>query len=286
MASNHRKLKIIHTADLHLGVALQGMSYEKRERRINDFFKNLEEIVNFAIKNECDFFIIAGDIFSNPLPRGEIFNKFSYLIGRLVERNIKVVAVAGNHDTPPNLIQRNTTLGLQLAGIRNFKYIDYRSKPEPLLLEGYYSKRRIIFYAIPFIYPEAISEGERSIVEYEKRIYDLFDEQLSNSMNIEDVDYRMAIAHLTVEGAKYSEKVEPTYTYELKVRKSFLNHLVKLGDIDYFALGHIHLHQDINSKASYSGSIERINFGEMSDEKGCIFIYEDKGGLTREFIRL
>ena len=48
---------------------------------------------------------------------------------------------------------------------------------------------------------------------------------------------------------------------------------VALPQFDYVALGHIHKHQVIgqNPHVVYSGSIQRIDFGEENDEKGfCV----------------
>jgi len=278
--SKENQLKLVHTADLHLGMHFHDMSHEKRNERIDDFFKNLREIVNFAIERKCDFFIIAGDIFSNPLPRGEIFNRFAKLMGDLLANGIKVIVAAGNHDTPASFIQRNTALGLHLAGLRDFIYVDQRSIFKPTILEGKHSRKKVAFYIIPFIYPETVTLDETNIADYEKRIFEIFDSQFVEK----DVDYSLGVAHLTVEGAKYSSQIEPLFTYEIKVRKSLLRKMIKIADIAYFALGHIHRYQEIDNKIVYSGSIERINFSEINETKGFLYIHEERGELVKEFI--
>ena len=57
---------------------------------------------------------------------------------------------------------------------------------------------------------------------------------------------------------------------------------------DYVALGHIHRHQDLHQGAQppvvYSGSIERIDFGEEREDKGFVWAQVDKGHTTYEFI--
>jgi exonuclease SbcD len=46
---------------------------------------------------------------------------------------------------------------------------------------------------------------------------------------------------------------------------------------DYVALGHVHKHQDLHPQAPpsvvYAGSIERLNFGEERDPKGCCLVH-------------
>ena len=52
-----------------------------------------------------------------------------------------------------------------------------------------------------------------------------------------------------------------------------------LPKLDYVALGHIHRHQQLNQspRVVYSGSIERIDFGEENDTKGfCLLEIDPK----------
>ena len=60
---------------------------------------------------------------------------------------------------------------------------------------------------------------------------------------------------------------------------------------DYVALGHLHRYQNLNKNGYpaivYSGSIERIDFGERKEEKGfCVVRIAEKGKTTHEFIQL
>ena len=57
---------------------------------------------------------------------------------------------------------------------------------------------------------------------------------------------------------------------------------------DYVALGHVHKHQDLNKGAQppvvYSGSVERIDFGEEREAKGWVLAEVRRGQTTYEFI--
>jgi exonuclease SbcD len=81
-------------------------------------------------------------------------------------------------------------------------------------------------------------------------------------------------------------------------RMVMLGHELTLGGriisdkrLDYVALGHIHKYQSLspgNSQppAVYAGSIERIDFGEVNENKGFILAEIKKGHTTWDFIKL
>jgi exonuclease SbcD len=60
---------------------------------------------------------------------------------------------------------------------------------------------------------------------------------------------------------------------------------------DYVGLGHLHRYQNLNESGHpavvYSGSLERIDFGERHEEKGyCLVTIHDKTKTTHEFIKV
>jgi exonuclease SbcD len=61
---------------------------------------------------------------------------------------------------------------------------------------------------------------------------------------------------------------------------------------DYVAMGHIHKHQNLTAQRTdtppvvYSGSMERIDFGEEGDPKGFCWAEIERGAAKYEFVRL
>ena len=107
-------IKIFHTADLHLGMKFAGYP-EIQDKLINARYETLENMVKIANKEECDLFVIAGDLFDRiTVKAGEIsravktLNEFE---GELV------MALPGNHDyyTKDSNLWNNFS---QLAGDR------------------------------------------------------------------------------------------------------------------------------------------------------------------------
>jgi exonuclease SbcD len=57
---------------------------------------------------------------------------------------------------------------------------------------------------------------------------------------------------------------------------------------DYVALGHIHRHQSLNALGAppvvYSGSIDRVDFGERDEQKGYVLVDLQRGGAQWRFV--
>jgi DNA repair exonuclease SbcCD nuclease subunit len=90
-------LRLIHTADVHLGARhtdLGDRAVALRERQ----FAAFGAAVDLAIAEKVDLFLIAGDLFdSNVQPRRTV-DRAAAQLRRLVEAKIRTVIVPGTHD--------------------------------------------------------------------------------------------------------------------------------------------------------------------------------------------
>ncbi len=88
-------IKIFHTADLHLGMRFAGYP-EIQDKLINSRYETLENMVEIANKEECDLFVISGDLFDRVTMKvNEIFRA----VKTLNEFNGELIIVLpGNHD--------------------------------------------------------------------------------------------------------------------------------------------------------------------------------------------
>lgn len=91
-------MKILHTADWHLGKKLEKFS------RIEEQKKVLQEICTIADEQKVDAILIAGDIFDNFNPSTEAVDLFYQTVAKLSQFGKRpVIVIAGNHDSPERI---------------------------------------------------------------------------------------------------------------------------------------------------------------------------------------
>ncbi len=91
-------MKILHTADWHIGKKLESFSRIEEQKEI------LEEISTIADNNNVDAIIIAGDLFDTFSPSTEAIDLFYKSLKRLTNKGKRpVVAISGNHDSPDRI---------------------------------------------------------------------------------------------------------------------------------------------------------------------------------------
>ena len=91
-------MKILHTADWHLGKRLDGFS------RFDEQVAVLNEIITIANEKNVDLILIAGDLFDAFNPPVEAVELFYKTLKNLSNNGKRpVVAIAGNHDSPDRI---------------------------------------------------------------------------------------------------------------------------------------------------------------------------------------
>ena len=272
-----KPLHMIHTADFHLGIGLVGISLkgDKYRKRIEDYRRNLEIIVNYAKSKPTDFLIIAGDIFDQVHPSGLVQNVFAKFIRKILDLNIQVVAIAGNHDQPKLATSETYLDAISKLKIWGFHY--FRNL-RVITLQGRHSNKKVKFICIPYLHAPP--------QEAQRKIYDEIRDRIKRELEDKDADYQVVVAHTLIAGARQgSERLLRPGGYEFILPAETLNQ----PGVSYVALGHVHTHQTPQKRYPnmiYPGSIERINFGEIGEEKGFISITEEDGVLKPTFIKL
>lgn len=89
--------KFLHVADIHLGFD----RYDSKERTL-DFFKAFRDVLQkYAIAEQVDFVVIAGDLFEHRNLQPNILNHAKVCLLELAEAGIPAIAIEGNHDNCP-----------------------------------------------------------------------------------------------------------------------------------------------------------------------------------------
>ncbi|TMJ16767.1 MAG: DNA repair exonuclease [Bacillati bacterium ANGP1] len=90
-------LRILHTADVHLGATFRGLGDRGREQR-RQLEATFAQVVRLAIEERVNAVVIAGDLFDSVAAARAHLASAAQELRRLGEAAIPVCAIAGNHD--------------------------------------------------------------------------------------------------------------------------------------------------------------------------------------------
>jgi len=145
--------------------------------------------------------------------------------------------------------------------------------------------------AIPWIYRSALMASAELSGADLSEVNTALEDHLSAILEewLNDLDPTLPTiltAHGSVQGAQYGNERTIMLGRDLMLPGS----LVKDPRLDYVALGHIHKAQDLNEGSHppvvYAGSIERVDFGEASDEKSFVIAEVEKGCTAYRRVKL
>ncbi len=260
-------MKIIHFADAHLGVETYGKLNPQTglNTRVEDFLHALDEIVHYAIEFKCDAVLFAGDAYKTREPNPTLQREFAKRMKRLSDCGIIVMMIPGNHDTPVAL-GRSHSLGVfSVLGGQNIKVcyegyyvIDTKSGPLQIVSLPWPTRSNLL----------ARNECDGlSLIQIntlmQERIRTLLEESFAKC---EPRYPTIVLGHVTIAGSIYGSERIAFIGHELVLPLDIFRQF----NVDYVALGHIHKQQMLclDPPVVYSGSIERVDFGEVHDEKG------------------
>ncbi len=282
-------VKILHFADAHIDIATQGRHDPASglPLRVLDFLKALDAIIDAAIAEPVDLVIFAGDAYKDRLPSPTYQREWGKRIMRLSSAKIPTLLLTGNHDVSPASGRAHT---LQEFDTLEVPYIRVINKPEFLKPADLWGLP-VQVLALPWIFRSGLMANlqdtgitaEKANEEIETRITEI----LKTWMDELDPSLPAILtAHGSVQGALYGNERTVMLGKDLVLPGS----LVKDQRLDYTALGHIHKFQDLNPGAHppvlYSGSIERVDFGEAADDKFYVVANISKGKTTYEARKL
>lgn len=281
-------VRLVHFADAHIDIA----NYGRRDPqsglpvRVMDFLNSLDQIVDRALEEEVDLVLFAGDAYKDRNPQPTFQREWGRRMMRLSQGGIPTVLLVGNHDNAPASGRAHT---LQEFDTLTIPHLHVAGRIDLLGPADLGLPLQIV--TIPWIARHAFMtrselsslSGDEIILRIEERVTEYVEELLDRA----DPDLPLILlAHASVQGARYSSERTVMLGQELVLTRA----LVADKRWDYVALGHIHRHQSLNEDRHppivYPGSIERIDFGEASEEKGFVLAEVSPGRSTWEFVPL
>lgn len=247
-----KQIKFIHTADLHLDspfVGLKHMPSHLFEKIRESTFQAFTKLVTFAIKEEIDFVLIAGDLYDGEDRSLKAQLKLKNEFERLAKVGIEVYVIHGNHD--------------HMSGKwLNIEWPDnvHVFSSEKVECKEFMKNGSLLAYLYGYSYPT------RAVMENMTKYYVRKDNPSV---------YHIGMLHGSVEGNKEHDVYSPFKVSELISK-----------DFDYWALGHIHkrhvLHHS-NPMIAYPGNIQGRHRKETG-EKGFYVVEIEDHEVRTEFI--
>ncbi len=255
-------MRILHTADWHLGRTLHGANL------IDDQAFVLEQFVDLAKNEKPDVIIIAGDVYDRAVPPNEAITLLDETLCRLVlDLGIQVILIAGNHDSPARLAFGHRLLygsGLHILG-------QPASSTAPVAIEDRHGPVHI--YPLPYAEPAIVRHctDKSELQGHQEAMKCLLDGIWSrHPKGVRSI----AVAHCFVTGSTECESERP-----LSIGGAGVIEPTVFKGFSYVALGHLHRPQACDhGRIRYSGSLLQYSFAEADHSKAILFIDMDSKG--------
>lgn len=275
-------MKIIHTADWHLGDSFYGFD------RIAEHQHFLDWLGNLLAEEHPDVLLLSGDVFDNANPSAQAEEQFYTFIDSVTatHQGIQIIITAGNHDSgrrlqaPASLLRSR---GVEIRGI-----INHDEKGHPLTNDLMVPVRAVnnpdeqaVVLAVPYIRPTDLEFGKTrsdSVRAFFGELVKTARKTYGKAMPL------VLMAHLYATG---SEVVTNDHSERLVVGGEDCVDVDGLDrDVSYVALGHVHKAQQVGGEdrmVFYAGSPIPMSFSEKHYHHGVNkIILGPNGGIVME----
>ncbi|WP_050528357.1 exonuclease SbcCD subunit D [Pseudorhodobacter aquimaris] len=272
-------MRILHTADWHIGQTLNGFDREAEHRA---FLDALAEVI---VTEEVDALLVAGDVFDGINPSGQAQRLLYAAIADFLRRRpgLTIVMIAGNHDPAARLEAPEAVLralGVHVLGSlhRDGAAVDMDRHLIPLTDANDTPRAHVL--AIPYLrlgdlpgYAVGMQgDGESAVVTAVRALHaGMVAQALPRTGGLP----LLAMGHLTCAGGLESEGAE---------RRILIggDHAVPPeiypSGLDYVALGHLHRAQNLDGgRVRYSGSPFPLSASEIAYDHGVTLVDLDAG---------
>ncbi len=264
-------MKLLHTADWHLGKTLEGRS------RLPEQQEFLNELNKIADEEEVDAILMAGDVFDTVNPPAAAETLFYEAAVNLTSNGERpLIIISGNHDNPERLAASRPLAhmnGITIIGFPTTEAIEVTVR----------NGQKLAVAALPYPSESRLNEcltesQEEGVLQlaYDDRVKKLFSDL--SAAGSEDAVH-IGMSHIYVAGSRESDSERP-----IQVGGAYTVSANSLPEeAQYVALGHLHRPQTItkgSSLARYSGSPLAYSFSEANQAKSVTIIDVEPDGLA------
>ena len=280
-------MRIIHTADWHIGQTLAGYARDHEHRAV------LASLARIAEEREADALVIAGDVFEHQNPSGEAQRLFYETLVALkrARPSMTIVVIAGNHDAAGRLEAPRIlleSLGVHVVGsVRrvNGRIVDAVRHLIPLPAANGECAANVLAVShptaacLPPFGSLSAVEGASPVVHGTRELYATLMQETGAGR---DGLPLVATGHLHVAGGTESDGAERRI---LVGGQHAVPSSVFPDEAAYVALGHLHKAQKIGGeKVRYSGSLMPLSASEIDYRHGVMLVSLEASGAAAEHV--
>jgi exonuclease SbcD len=258
-------MKFIHTSDWHIGkIVNQVYMTEDQEHILNGLVALIEA-------ERPDALVIAGDIYDRAVPPVEAVELVDRIMTKiLLELNVPILAIAGNHDSPDRVGFASSIVkdrGLHIEG-------RMRETIRKVVLSDEHGP--VNFYLLPYAQPAVLRDmfSEAAIEDHNTAMKAMI---AKIKAEYKPDERNVIVAHAFVRGS-----VDPELSESEKPLSLGGTDYVSMEHFDgftYTALGHLHGPQKVGSdRVRYAGSLLKYSFSEATQKKSATIIQIDGQG--------
>jgi exonuclease SbcD len=245
-------MRLLHTADLHLGKILHEQSL------LEDQAHALDQIAAELERGGYDVFLVAGDVFDRSVPPPEAIVLWDAFLGRIALScpSLVTIVISGNHDSAVRLSWS--------AGFLAAHRIHVRTRTEDLHVPVTVTAdgREWDFFAVPFLQAGSLASDDSPVLRSQQDLWKLALERLKAARRPRAS--AVLVAHLFAQGGAESDSERVFLGEAEQIPASWLT------GWDYAALGHLHRPQEPEPGVRYSGSPLAYSFSEAGQQKSLI----------------
>lgn len=260
-------MKLIHLSDLHIGKRVNEVSMIEDQEHI------LTAILQIIDAEQADAILIAGDVYDKSIPSIEAVALFDDFLCSLAKRNLPVLIISGNHDSPERLAFGGRLFehsGIHISPV-------YNGTVDTVKLSDEFGE--VVFWLMPFVKPAHVKRyfPDAGIESYTDALCTAVEH-----MELDKTVRNVLLTHQFVTGASRCDSEEISVGGSDNVDASAFD------DFDYVALGHIHGPQNVGSnRIRYCGTPLKYSFSEAAHYKSVTVVQlGQKGSLTLHTVPL